>query len=109
MNLSFRVPIRVGGLLHGIFRWLFLHGKCFRHLFAVTRVFKPAELTPKTATILVEIIDTAMREVLGKEYIPGVINIVHGKGRIVGEAMIAHPDVDLISFTGSTSVGKKNQ
>ncbi|MEZ4691699.1 MAG: aldehyde dehydrogenase family protein [Ignavibacteria bacterium] len=72
-----------------------------------TCVFKPAELTPKTATTLVEIIDIAMREVLGKDYIPGVINIVHGKGSIVGEAIISHKDVDLISFTGSTKVGKR--
>ncbi len=36
-----------------------------------------------------------------------MINIVHGKGRIVGEAMISHKDVNLISFTGSTEVGKR--
>ncbi len=109
MNLSFRVPIGVGGF---ITPWNFPMAiptwKMFPALVCGnTCVFKPAELTPKTATILVEIIDTAMREVLGKDYIPGVINIVHGKGRIVGEAMISHPDVDLISFTGSTEVGKR--
>ena len=109
MNLSFRVPIGVGGF---ITPWNFPMAiptwKIFPALVCGnTCVFKPAELTPKTATILVEIIDAAMREVLGKEYIPGVINIVHGKGRIVGEAMISHPDVDLISFTGSTEVGKR--
>ena len=109
MNLSFRVPIGVGGF---ITPWNFPMAiptwKMFPALVCGnTCVFKPAELTPKTATILVEIIDAAMREVLGKDYIPGVINIVHGKGRIVGEAMISHPDVDLISFTGSTDVGKR--
>jgi len=109
MNLSFRVPIGVGGF---ITPWNFPMAiptwKMFPALVCGnTCVFKPAELTPKTATILVEIIDAAMREVLGKDYIPGVINIVHGKGRIVGEAMISHPDVDLISFTGSTEVGKR--
>jgi len=109
MNLSFRVPIGVGGF---ITPWNFPMAiptwKMFPALVCGnTCVFKPAELTPKTATTLVEIIDTAMREVLGKDYIPGVINIVHGKGKIVGEAMIAHPDIDLISFTGSTPVGKR--
>jgi len=109
MNLSFRVPIGVGGF---ITPWNFPMAiptwKMFPALVCGnTCVFKPAELTPKTATTLVEIIDIAMREVLGKEYIPGVINIVHGKGRIVGEAIISHKDVDLISFTGSTQVGKR--
>jgi aldehyde dehydrogenase (NAD+) len=109
LNLSFRTPIGVGGF---ITPWNFPMAiptwKMFPALVCGnTCVFKPAELTPKTAATLVEIIDLAMREVLGKDYIPGVINIVHGKGRIVGEAMIAHPDVDLISFTGSTLVGKR--
>ena len=109
MNLSFRVPIGVGGF---ITPWNFPMAiptwKMFPALVCGnTCVFKPAELTPKTASILVEIIDTSMREVLGKDYIPGVINIVHGKGKIVGEAIISHKDVDLISFTGSTAVGKR--
>ncbi len=109
MNLSFRVPIGVGGF---ITPWNFPMAiptwKMFPALVCGnTCVFKPAELTPKTATSLVEIIDNAMREVMGKEYIPGVINIVHGKGKIVGEAIISHPDIDLISFTGSTAVGKR--
>jgi hypothetical protein len=38
---------------------------------------------------------------------PGVFNLVIGKGRIVGEAMASHPDVDLISFTGSTNAGAR--
>lgn len=109
MNLSFRVPIGVGGF---ITPWNFPMAiptwKMFPALVCGnTCVFKPAELTPKTATILVEIIDSSMREVLGKEYIPGVINIVHGKGKIIGEAITSHPDIDLISFTGSTAVGKR--
>ncbi|MBK6875062.1 MAG: aldehyde dehydrogenase family protein [Ignavibacteria bacterium] len=109
LNLSFRVPIGVGGF---ITPWNFPMAIPTWKLFPAlvcgnTCVFKPAEITPKTAATLVEIVDSAMREVLGKDYIPGVINIVHGKGRIVGEAMISHPDVDLISFTGSTDVGKR--
>jgi acyl-CoA reductase-like NAD-dependent aldehyde dehydrogenase len=109
MNLSFRVPIGVGGFISP---WNFPMAIPTWKLFPAlvcgnTCVFKPAELTPKTAHTLVEIIDQAMHEVLGKEYIPGVINIVHGKGSIVGEAIISNPDVDLISFTGSTAVGKR--
>ncbi|MFZ1322186.1 MAG: aldehyde dehydrogenase family protein [Ignavibacteria bacterium] len=109
MNLSFRVPIGVGGF---ITPWNFPMAiptwKMFPALVCGnTCVFKPAELTPKTAATLIEIIESSIKEVLGKDYIPGVVNIVHGKGRIVGEAIISHPDVDLISFTGSTQVGKR--
>ena len=109
MNLSFRTPIGVGGF---ITPWNFPMAIPTWKLFPAlvcgnTCVFKPAELTPKTAHTLVEIIDKAMREVLGKDYIPGVINLLHGKGSVVGEVLIASPDVDLISFTGSTSVGKR--
>jgi acyl-CoA reductase-like NAD-dependent aldehyde dehydrogenase len=70
-----------------------------------TVVLKPAELVPKTATTLIEIVDEAMREVLGDDYIPGVVNLVHGSGEVVGEAMINHHGIDLISFTGSSEVG----
>jgi aldehyde dehydrogenase (NAD+) len=109
MNLSFRVPIGVGGF---ITPWNFPMAIPTWKLFPAlvcgnTAVFKPAELTPKTAHTLVEIIDIAMKEVLGKDYIPGVINLVHGKGRITGEAIINHKDIDLISFTGSTEVGQR--
>jgi len=48
-----------------------------------------------------------MKEVLGKDYIPGVLNLVHGSGAIVGEAMTSHPEIDFISFTGSSEVGKR--
>ncbi|MBI3587446.1 MAG: aldehyde dehydrogenase family protein, partial [Ignavibacteriales bacterium] len=65
-----------------------------------TVVFKPASDTPASATTLVEILHEAGVP-------PGVINIVHGGGTEVGMALVEHPDVDLISFTGSTGVGKK--
>lgn len=109
MNLSFRVPIGVGGF---ITPWNFPMAiptwKMFPALVCGnTCVFKPAELTPKTAATLIEIIESSIKEVLGKDYIPGVVNIVHGKGSIVGEAIISHNDIDLISFTGSTKVGKR--
>lgn len=109
MNLSFRVPIGVGGF---ITPWNFPMAIPTWKLFPAlvcgnTCVFKPAELTPKTANTLVKIIDQAMKETLGNDYIPGVINIVHGKGSVVGEVLISHPDINLISFTGSSDVGKR--
>jgi aldehyde dehydrogenase (NAD+) len=64
-----------------------------------TVVFKPASDTPATASALVEI--------LAEAGVPdGVVNIVHGGGGEVGMAIVGHPDVDLVSFTGSTLVGK---
>ena len=109
MNLSFRVPIGVAGI---ITPWNFPMAiptwKIFPALVCGnTVVFKPAELTPKTANTFVKIVEEAMHIVLGKDYIPGVINIVHGSGKVVGEAFLASKDIDLISFTGSTPVGKR--
>jgi aldehyde dehydrogenase (NAD+) len=64
-----------------------------------TCVLKPAETTPLTALVLAEI----MQEI---ELPPGVVNIVTGDGR-TGAAIVEHPDIDKIAFTGSTEVGKK--
>jgi acyl-CoA reductase-like NAD-dependent aldehyde dehydrogenase len=65
-----------------------------------TVVFKPASDTPLTATTLVEICIEAG--------IPsGVLNLVHGTGTGVGMPIVAHPEVNLISFTGSSRVGKR--
>ncbi len=61
-------------------------------------VFKPSELVPATATLLTEIYDEAGMP-------PGVFNMVVGKGSIVGEAMVAAPELRAISFTGSNQVG----
>jgi aldehyde dehydrogenase (NAD+) len=64
-----------------------------------TVVIKPATDTPASAHHLVEI--------LAEAGIPeGVINIVHGGGSAVGVPLVAHPDVKMISFTGSSDVGK---
>lgn len=63
-----------------------------------TVVLKPAELTPLSAYLLM---DAALEAGLPA----GVLNLVPGKGAIVGEAMARHPDVDVVSFTGSTGVG----
>jgi aldehyde dehydrogenase (NAD+) len=65
-----------------------------------TVVLKPSEVAPVNAFILAEIIDD-----IGLP--AGVFNLVTGVGPVVGEALAAHPDVDMISFTGSTRAGKR--
>ena len=63
-----------------------------------TTLLKPSELSPISAHVIAEVIDEAG--------VPaGVFNLVDGFGPIVGEAMSAHPDIDMISFTGSTRGG----
>lgn len=65
-----------------------------------TLVLKPSEFAPLTARFLAESAATAG--------IPnGVLNVVYGSGAIVGEAIVAHPGVDMVSFTGSTEAGKR--
>ena len=100
--MSVRMPIGVAGI---ITPWNFPMAiptwKMFPAILSGnTVVFKPAQDTPKSATTLVEIMNEAGLP-------PGVVNIVHGFGREVGTAIVTHPDVDLISFTGSTPVGKQ--
>ncbi|MDG2428612.1 MAG: aldehyde dehydrogenase family protein [Acidimicrobiales bacterium] len=65
-----------------------------------TVVLKPSEVAPLNAFLLTEMIDD-----LG--FPPGVFNLVSGVGPVVGEAIAAHPDVDMVSFTGSTRAGTK--
>ncbi|HEV2726807.1 MAG TPA: aldehyde dehydrogenase family protein, partial [Solirubrobacterales bacterium] len=65
-----------------------------------TVVLKPSEVTPLNAFVLAEIVDE-----LGLP--PGVFNLVPGYGPIVGEAIAAHPGVDMVSFTGSTRAGRR--
>jgi len=66
-----------------------------------TVVLKPAETTPLTSLMLAEIIQQA-------DLPPGVVNIITG-GPATGVALVNHPDVDKIAFTGSTEVGKRIQ
>ncbi|MFE9690901.1 aldehyde dehydrogenase family protein [Micromonospora sp. NPDC005806] len=65
-----------------------------------TVVLKPSELTPLTAYLLFDAVAEAGLP-------PGVVNLVPGTGPVVGEALAAHPDVDLVSFTGSTATGRR--
>jgi acyl-CoA reductase-like NAD-dependent aldehyde dehydrogenase len=65
-----------------------------------TVVLKPSEVAPLNAFVLAEIIhDVGLPA--------GVFNLVTGTGDVVGEAMSAHPEIDMISFTGSTRAGKR--
>ena len=65
-----------------------------------TVVLKPSEVAPLNAFVLADIIDE-----LG--FPAGVFNLVSGVGPVVGEAIAAHPDVDMVSFTGSTRAGTR--
>ncbi|MGW7556173.1 aldehyde dehydrogenase family protein [Streptomyces rimosus] len=65
-----------------------------------TIVLKPAENTPLSAQLFAECVDAAGLPA-------GVFNLVTGLGPVAGQALAEHPDVDLVSFTGSTAVGKK--
>jgi aldehyde dehydrogenase (NAD+) len=65
-----------------------------------TVVLKPSEVTPLNAFLLAEVIEAAGLPA-------GVFNLVTGTGPVVGEAIAAHPDVDMVSFTGSTRAGKR--
>jgi len=65
-----------------------------------TVVLKPSEIAPVNAMILAEIIHQAGLP-------PGVFNLVNGLGPVVGEVLATHPEVDMVSFTGSTRAGKR--
>jgi phenylacetaldehyde dehydrogenase len=64
-----------------------------------TSILKPAEQTPLTALRLAELIAEA-------GFPPGVVNVLTGLGETTGAALVAHPGVDKVAFTGSTQVGK---
>jgi aldehyde dehydrogenase (NAD+) len=63
-----------------------------------TMVLKPSEVSPLNALLFAEILDAAGVP-------PGVFNLVNGDGPTVGAALCSHPDVDMVSFTGSTRAG----
>ncbi|QFY11811.1 aldehyde dehydrogenase family protein [Nonomuraea phyllanthi] len=65
-----------------------------------TVVLKPSEVAPLAAYALTEIFAEVGLP-------PGVFNLVSGRGPVVGEAMAAHPEVDMVSFTGSTAAGRR--
>src|SRR5947208_498196 len=65
-----------------------------------TVVLKPSEVAPLNAFVLAEIIEEVGLPA-------GVFNLVTGVGPVVGEAIASHPDVDMVSFTGSTRAGRR--
>lgn len=65
-----------------------------------TCVIKPSEATSATTLIMAEILQQAGLP-------DGVVNVITGKGSTAGQAILDHPDIDMISFTGSTDVGRK--
>ena len=63
-----------------------------------TMVLKPSEVSPLSAQLFAEFIEEA-------GFPTGVFNMVHGTGAMIGDALTGHPDVDMVSFTGSTRAG----
>src|SRR3979409_1417361 len=99
--MSYRRPIGVAGLICPFnFPMAIPTWKMFPALVCGNAViFKPAEDVPHTGTLLVEIL---LEAGLPRE----VIQLVHGRGEQVGAAMVDHPGIPLISFTGSTETGR---
>jgi acyl-CoA reductase-like NAD-dependent aldehyde dehydrogenase len=101
-SLVVREPV---GVVAGITPWNYpLHQICAKLAPALaagcTFVLKPSEVTPLNAFLLAQILDAAGLP-------PGVFNLVSGTGPVVGEALAAHPEVDMVSFTGSTRAGRR--
>jgi betaine-aldehyde dehydrogenase len=101
MDVTFREPLGVVGV---IVPWNFpmtIAGWGFAPALAAgnTVVLKPAELTPLTAVRLAELgLEAGLPD--------GVFTVIPGRGSVVGERFVTHPDVRKICFTGSTEVGK---
>jgi acyl-CoA reductase-like NAD-dependent aldehyde dehydrogenase len=101
-SLVLREPIGVVGC---ITPWNYpLHQIAAKVAYAMaagcTVVLKPSEVAPLDAFVLAEVIDEVGLPA-------GVFNLVSGLGATVGEAIASHPDVDMVSFTGSTRAGKR--
>ncbi|MCA9666234.1 MAG: aldehyde dehydrogenase [Myxococcales bacterium] len=100
INITMRQPFGVAGLISPwnlplyLFTWKIAPALAAGN----TAVAKPSELTPATAFLLAEICREAGLP-------PGVLNIVHGLGAKAGAAIVEHPDVTAISFTGGTQTG----
>ncbi len=102
LNYSILQPVGVAGLITPWNTPLMLECWKIAPCLAAgnSAVLKPAEWSPLTADRLAAIIDRAGLP-------PGVFNVVHGYGETAGAALVAHPDVRLISFTGETETGRE--
>ncbi|MGH7567506.1 MAG: aldehyde dehydrogenase family protein [Gemmatimonadales bacterium] len=98
--MTYRRPIGVAGLITPFnFPLAIPTWKLFPALLCGNAViFKPAEDVPHTGHLLIEIL-------LEAGLPPEVVQLVHGQGSVVGKAIVEHPDVPVISFTGSTETG----
>jgi alpha-ketoglutaric semialdehyde dehydrogenase len=98
--MTVRVPVGVCAL---ITPWNFpVAIPCWKALPALvcgnTIILKPASDTAACATVLMEIFQAAGLP-------SGTVNLIHGSGAVVGKALLEHPDIDLVSFTGSSTTG----
>jgi acyl-CoA reductase-like NAD-dependent aldehyde dehydrogenase len=101
-SLLLREPV---GIVGAITPWNYpLHQVCAKVAPALAAgcavVLKPSEVTPLSAFVLAEVIES-----IGLP--AGVFNLVTGTGPVVGEAIAAHPGIDMVSFTGSTRAGRR--
>jgi aldehyde dehydrogenase (NAD+) len=101
-SIVVREPV---GVVGAITPWNYpLHQIAAKVAYAIaagcTVVLKPSEVAPLDAVILAEVIHDAGLPA-------GVFNLVIGTGPVVGEAIVSHPQVDMVSFTGSTRAGKR--
>ena len=102
LNYSLRLPLGVAGCISPwnlplyLFTWKIAPALAAGN----TVVAKPSEVTPRTAALLGEVASH-----IGFPH--GVLNIVHGLGPKVGEAIVTHPGTKAISFTGSSAVGRR--
>lgn len=100
---SSKVVLEPAGVVAIISPWnanyLFISKIAYTIATGCTVVIKPSELSAIQTQLFTECIHEA-------QIPPGVVNIVTGVGEVVGTELIKHPDIDVISFTGSTSVGK---
>jgi aminomuconate-semialdehyde/2-hydroxymuconate-6-semialdehyde dehydrogenase len=102
LNYTLRLPLGVVGCISPwnlplyLFTWKIAPALAAGN----TVVAKPSEVTPRTATML-----AALAAESG--FPPGVLNVVNGRGPVVGEAIVQHPGTKAISFTGSSAVGRR--
>jgi len=102
LNYTLRLPLGVVGCISPwnlplyLFTWKIAPALAAGN----TVVAKPSEITPRTATMLGELAAD-----IG--FPAGVLNVVNGRGPEVGEAIVAHPGIKAISFTGSSAVGRR--
>ncbi|MEO5628303.1 MAG: aldehyde dehydrogenase [Thermomonas sp.] len=102
LNYTLRLPLGVVGCISPwnlplyLFTWKIAPALAAGN----TVVAKPSEITPHSATLLAKLL-------VKIGFPPGVLNLVHGSGPGAGEAIVHHPDVKAISFTGSSAVGRR--